>query len=90
MLSARAEQRFDTPADRLCKDGRCTIGGNGNDDGRAVDDRSKLELAISGLVDDVDRSTCGMAALKNAAASSSSAQSPTAIDISSKSCGDQS
>jgi hypothetical protein len=45
---------FEPGADRLGKNRRRAVGGDPDDQGRAVDDRAECKVAVSGLVDDVD------------------------------------
>ena len=52
---ARRQQRLDARADGLAEHRRRTVGGDADDQRRAVDDGAELEGAEGRLVDDVDR-----------------------------------
>src|SRR3546814_4199472 len=50
------QQRLDSPPDGLCEDRRGAGAGYSDDDGRAIDNRSELEIATGRPVHEVARS----------------------------------
>jgi hypothetical protein len=52
------QQRLNLASDCLGQDRRGAIRGDADHDGRAVDHRTELKIAVIGLVDHIDRNAC--------------------------------